>query len=70
MAILKNIPIKESDNRKPINPYAQTKLEDEYLAKKYSEMGAQSYRSSIFQRVWEEAIKGICWSDQTFFGKN
>ena len=35
----KKIPIKESDDRKPINPYAQTKLEDEYLAKKYSEMG-------------------------------
>ena len=34
----KKIPIKESDDRKPINPYAQTKLEDEYLAKKYSEM--------------------------------
>ena len=33
------IPIKESDDRKPINPYAQTKLEDEYLAKKYSETG-------------------------------
>ena len=33
------IPTKESDDRKPINPYAQTKLEDEYLAKKYSEMG-------------------------------
>ena len=39
MAILKNIPIKESDDRKPINPYAQTKLDGEYLAKKYSEMG-------------------------------
>ena len=35
----KKIPIKESDDRKPINPYAQTKLEDEYLAKKYHEMG-------------------------------
>ena len=35
----KKIRIKESDDRKPINPYAQTKLEDEYLAKKYSEMG-------------------------------
>jgi len=34
----KKIPITESDDRKPINPYAQTKLEDEYLAKKYSEM--------------------------------
>ena len=35
----KRIPIKESDDRKPINPYAQTKLEIEYLSKKYSEMG-------------------------------
>ena len=35
----KKIPIKEGDDRKPINPYAQTKLEGEYLAKKYSEMG-------------------------------
>ena len=32
------IPIKEDDDRNPINPYAQTKLDDEYLAKKYSEM--------------------------------
>ena len=37
----KKIPIKESDDRKPINPYAQTKLEDEYLAKKYSEIGVK-----------------------------
>ena len=35
------IPINEDDDRKPINPYAQTKLEDEYLAKKYSEKGAK-----------------------------
>ena len=35
----KKIPIKECDDRKPINPYAQTKLEGEYLAKKYSEIG-------------------------------
>ena len=35
----KKIPINEDDDRKPINPYAETKLEDEYLAKKYSEMG-------------------------------
>ena len=37
----KKIPITESDDRKPINPYAQTKLDDEYLAKKYSEMGVR-----------------------------
>ena len=30
------IPIKEDFNRKPINPYGQTKLEDEFLAEKFS----------------------------------
>ena len=35
----KTIPIKESDDRKPINPYAETKLKGEYLAKKYSDIG-------------------------------
>ena len=32
----KNIPIKENVNRKPINPYGQTKLDDEILAEKFS----------------------------------
>ena len=32
----KNIPIKENTNRKPINPYGQTKLDDEILAEKFS----------------------------------
>ena len=32
------VPIKEDDDRKPINPYAETKLDDEHLAKKYSEI--------------------------------
>ena len=35
----KKIPIKESDSKNPINPYAKTKLEKERLAKKYSQMG-------------------------------
>ena len=35
------IPIKESDNKNPINPYAETKLEKERLARKYSEMGVK-----------------------------
>jgi len=35
------IPIKESDNKNPINPYAETKLEKEKLAKKYSEVGVK-----------------------------
>jgi len=33
------IPIKESDGKNPINPYAETKLEKEELAIKYSKMG-------------------------------
>ena len=37
----KKIPIKEDDDRKPINPYAETKLDDECLAKKYSEIGVK-----------------------------
>ena len=33
------IPIEESDEKNPINPYAQTKLKKEELAIKYSKMG-------------------------------
>ena len=33
------IPIKESDKKNPINPYAETKLKKEELAIKYSKMG-------------------------------
>ena len=33
------IPIKESDEKNPINPYAETKLKKEKLAVKYSKMG-------------------------------
>jgi len=35
----KKIPIKEDFKRKPLNPYGVTKLEDEYLAEKYSKLG-------------------------------
>ena len=37
----KKVPIKEDDDRKPNNPYAETKLDDECLAKKYSEIGVK-----------------------------
>ena len=37
----KKIPITENDDRKPINQYAQTKLDGEVLAKKYSEIGVR-----------------------------
>ena len=35
------IPIKESDKKDPINPYAETKLKQDQLAIKYSEMGVK-----------------------------
>tara|TARA_B100000029_G_scaffold495804_1_gene561239 strand:+ start:2132 stop:3052 length:921 start_codon:yes stop_codon:yes gene_type:complete len=35
------IPIKESDAKNPFNPYAETKLKDEELAKKYASLGAE-----------------------------
>jgi UDP-glucose 4-epimerase len=34
----KKVPIKEDAERKPLNPYGNTKLEDEYLAEKYSKL--------------------------------
>ena len=37
----KRLPIKEEDDKNPFNPYAKTKLEDEKLAKIYSEKGAK-----------------------------
>jgi len=37
----KRIPIEESHEKNPINPYAETKLKKEELAKKYSEMGVK-----------------------------
>lgn len=35
------IPIEEKDPKNPINPYAQTKLDDESLAIKYAQMGVR-----------------------------
>ena len=35
------IPIRESDEKNPINPYAETKLKKEELAQKYSEMNVK-----------------------------
>jgi len=37
----KQTSIKESDNRNPTNPYAETKLKAELLAEKYSKMGVR-----------------------------
>ena len=35
------MPIEETAERKPINPYGKTKLDDEYLFEKYSKMGTK-----------------------------
>ena len=35
------VPIKENASRNPINPYGQTKLDDEYLVEKYSKLGVK-----------------------------
>jgi len=37
----KTVPISENMERDPINPYGQTKLDDEYLAEKYSKLGVE-----------------------------
>ena len=36
---LTELPIKEDSPKRPINPYAQTKLDDEFLAEKYAKLG-------------------------------
>ena len=36
-----NVPILENYEKKPINPYGQTKLDDEILAEKYSKLGVK-----------------------------
>jgi len=38
---INNVPITEDFEREPINPYGLTKLEDEYLAEKYSKSGTR-----------------------------
>ena len=37
----RDMPIKEDAKREPINPYGQTKLDDEYLFEKYSKIGTK-----------------------------
>ena len=69
----KQIPIKENFDRKPINPYGQTKLEDEFLAEKYAKEGLKviglryfnifgkgqtgSYAGVITQFMWKLSKK-------------
>ncbi len=51
------IPIKEDHPKNPINPYAQTKLDDEKLAQKYSEMGTKIVGLRYFNIFGERQSK-------------
>ena len=51
------IPIKEDHPKNPINPYAQTKLDDEKLAQKYSEMGTKIVGLRYFNIFGEKQSK-------------
>ena len=51
------IPIKENFDRNPINPYGQTKLEDEYLAEKFWRMGVDIIGLRYFNVFGERQSK-------------
>lgn len=51
------IPIREDHPKSPINPYAQTKLDDEKLAKKYSEQGVKIIGLRYFNIFGERQSK-------------
>lgn len=51
------IPIKEESEKNPINPYAQTKLDDENLAKKYTDEGVSIIGLRYFNVFGERQSK-------------
>jgi UDP-glucose 4-epimerase len=51
------IPIKEESEKNPINPYAQTKLDDEILAKKYTKEGVKIIGLRYFNVFGERQSK-------------
>lgn len=53
----KRVPIKEDDPKNPINPYAQTKLDDEVLAGKYAKLGAKIIGLRYFNVFGERQSK-------------
>ena len=58
----KRIPIEESDEKNPINPYAKTKLEKEELAKIYSKMGVKVIGlrySNVFGKGQSKEYAGV-----------
>ena len=65
----KQMPIKESDNRNPINPYAQTKLKAELLAEKYSEMGVRVIGLRYFNVYGRRQSKEYAGVIKLFLGR-
>ena len=53
----KKIPIKEDEPKNPINPYAQTKLDDEILATQYAENGVSVIGLRYFNVFGERQSK-------------
>ncbi len=65
----KQIQIKEDDDRNPINPYAQTKLETELLAEKYSEMGVKVIGLRYFNVFGKRQSKEYAGVLKLFLGR-
>ena len=65
----KQMPIKESDNRNPANPYAQTKLKAELLAEKYSEMGVRVIGLRYFNVYGRRQSKEYAGVIKLFLGR-
>jgi len=65
----KQIPIKESDDRSTVNPYAQTKLEAELLAEKYSEMGVKVIGLRYFNVFGKRQSKEYAGVIKLFLGR-
>ena len=65
----KQTSIKESDNRNPANPYAQTKLKAELLAEKYSEMGVRVIGLRYFNVYGRRQSKEYAGVIKLFLGR-
>jgi len=65
----KQMSIKESDNRNPANPYAQTKLKAELLAEKYSEMGVRVIGLRYFNVYGRRQSKEYAGVIKLFLGR-
>ena len=65
----KQTSIKESDNRNPTNPYAETKLKAELLAEKYSEMGVRVIGLRYFNVYGRRQSKEYAGVIKLFLGR-